>query len=59
MAEFIDIKGWKSQGNKLSGQRITGVKDITPADKPSPKKNKLKPGDSIDFDLDGGQTSLF
>jgi len=59
LSEFIDIKGWKSQGNKLSGQRITGVKDITPADKPTNKKNKLKPGDSIDFDLDDGQTSLF
>ena len=59
LAEFIDVKGWKSQGNKLSGQRITGVKDITPAPKPSAKKDKLSPGDSIDFDLDGGQTSLF
>ncbi|MFK7980565.1 MAG: DNA gyrase/topoisomerase IV subunit A [Saprospiraceae bacterium] len=59
LAEFIDIKGWKSQGNKLSGQRITGVKDITPADKPANQKNKLKPGDFIDFDLDDGQTSLF
>ena len=59
LAEFIDVKGWKSQGNKLSGQRITGVKDITPAPKPTAKKDKLSPGDSIDFDLDGGQTSLF
>ena len=58
LSEFIDIKGWKSQGNKLSGQRITGVKDITPVDKPTNKKNKLKPGDSIDFDLDDGQTSF-
>jgi len=53
---FIDVKGWKSQGNKLSGQRITGVKDITPKDV---KKDKLSPGDSIDFDLDGGQPKLF
>jgi len=53
---FIDVKGWKSQGNKLSGQRITGVKDITPKDI---KKDKLSPGDSIDFDMDGGQPKLF
>lgn len=59
LAEFIDVKGWKSQGNKLSGQRITGVKDITPVNIPTNKKDKLSPGDSIDFDLDGGQTSLF
>ncbi len=55
---FIDVKGWKSQGNKLSGQRITGVKDMTP--KETPKKDKLSPGDSIDFDLnDDGQAKLF
>ena len=53
---FIDVKGWKSQGNKLSGQRITGIKDITPQDA---KKDKLSPGDSIDFDLDDGQPKLF
>jgi len=54
---FIDVKGWKSQGNKLSGQRITGVKDITPKD--ASKKDKLSPGDSIDFDLDNNQPKLF
>ena len=54
---FIDVKGWKSQGNKLSGQRITGIKDITPKD--AQKKDKLSPGDSIDFDLDDGQAKLF
>ncbi len=59
LAEFIDVKGWKSQGNKLSSQRVMGVKDITPANKPTAKKDKLKPGDSIDFDLGDGQTSLF
>jgi len=59
LAEFIDVKGWKSQGNKLSGQRITGVKDVTPTPNPTDKKDKLSPGDSIDFDLDDGQTSLF
>ena len=59
LVEFIDVKGWKSQGNKLSGQRITGVKDITPTPKKNAKKDKLSPGDSIDFDLGNGQTSLF
>ena len=60
LAEFIDVKGWKSQGNKLSAQRITGVKDVTPIPKiKNDKKDKLSPGDSIDFDLDDGQASLF
>ena len=62
LAEFIDVKGWKAMGNKLSNQKITGVKEVkiiaaTKADK-SPSKKKLSPGDSIDFDLDG-QGKLF
>lgn len=67
LAEFIDVKGWKSRGNKLSGQRITGVKEISlPSNKIKNKDvkeadsdKKLKPGDTIDFDLSNGQTSLF
>jgi topoisomerase IV subunit A len=29
IADFIDVKGWKALGNKLSDQKLTGVKDIT------------------------------
>ena len=55
LKDFIDVKGWKSQGNKLSSQRITNVKDITPTPKKPAEKNKLSPGDSIDFDLNQGK----
>ena len=56
IAEFIDVKGWKAQGNKISEQRLTGVKEIesTSLDK------KLKAGDSVEFDMDkNGQGSMF
>lgn len=39
LKEFIDIKGWKAQGNKLSDQRLMGIKELIP----------LKPGDSIEL----------
>ena len=28
MAEFVDVKKWKALGNKLSDQKLTGVKEI-------------------------------
>ncbi|MFK7934197.1 MAG: DNA gyrase/topoisomerase IV subunit A [Saprospiraceae bacterium] len=59
LAEFIDVKGWKAMGNKLVDQKITGVKDITPKPKVKPAAKKLKPGDSIDFEIDNGQTKMF
>ena len=66
--EFIDIKGWKALGNKLSDQRVTALKDQSPdqrvpanAEKEEESASKsekkeangtLRPGDSIDFDMD-------
>lgn len=44
--EFIDVKGWKALGNKLSDQRLTSIKRV-----PKPTKTKLSPGDSIEFDF--------
>jgi topoisomerase-4 subunit A len=62
LAEFIDVKGWKSLGNKLADHKVTGVKEIED-EKPSPKEvsnEKLQTGDTVDFDLDDkGQTKLF
>ena len=61
-AEFIDVKGWKSLGNKLADGRVTGVKEVV---EEKPKQNvdsneKLKAGDTVDFDLDDkGQAKLF
>ncbi len=39
---FIDIKGWKALGNKLSDQKITKVK--------LKEKDQFKPGDTLEFD---------
>ncbi|WP_421797064.1 DNA gyrase/topoisomerase IV subunit A [Haliscomenobacter sp.] len=63
LADFIDVKGWKALGNKLSDQKLTEVELIPPADKPAEKPaevmpDKLHAGDSIEFDVDG-QTKLF
>ena len=72
LAQFIDVKGWKALGNKLSEYKLISVKEIeeennnnaTPS-KPKSEttatnksaKDKLKAGDTIDFDL--GQGKLF
>jgi topoisomerase-4 subunit A len=55
LADFIDVKGWKSQGNKLSDSRLQSIKEVEPS-----AGEKLKAGDQIDFEIKGGeQTSLF
>jgi topoisomerase-4 subunit A len=57
LVEFIDVKGWKSVGNKLSDKKLISIKlqeaDVT-------RKDKLQAGDSIDFDVENdGQTKMF
>ena len=57
--QFIDVKGWKSQGNRLSTQRITNIKELS-----TPKKDTLTAGDVVDFEVakkkgKGGQGNLF
>ncbi len=62
LVSFIDVKGWKSLGNKLEEGKLTAVKVIEEAKiaVPKEKNQKLKPGDSIDFDIsDDGQTTMF
>jgi topoisomerase-4 subunit A len=56
IAEFIEVKGWKALGNKLSDQKLSGVKEI----ETSSLKDKLTAGDSIEFDIDDtGQSKMF
>ncbi len=56
VAELIDVKGWKALGNKVSEQRLTGIRKI----ESSSLDQKLKAGDSIDFDIDtNGQGKMF
>ena len=69
IADFIEVKGWKAAGNKLSDQKLTAVKELIdeePADsEPEPKAEQnssetYTAGDSIDFDVkDNGQGELF
>ncbi|PHN03216.1 DNA gyrase/topoisomerase IV subunit A [Flavilitoribacter nigricans] len=64
VAEFMDTKGWKALGNKLSDYKVTTVKEIKKekpqAEKSGTGKDKLQAGDSVDFDIeDNGQKKLF
>ncbi|MBK7442780.1 MAG: DNA gyrase/topoisomerase IV subunit A [Bacteroidetes bacterium] len=72
VADFIDIKGWKSQGNRLSQyeiKKVTGKKgeteETTEEETPSKKKTDVKVGTQMEWDLDkkakdkGEQTKLF
>ncbi|MEL7162639.1 MAG: DNA gyrase/topoisomerase IV subunit A, partial [Bacteroidota bacterium] len=65
LAEFIDVKGWKSLGNKLHDGKLTGVKELNepyvpPVREAGGKKKKtsveaenggLRPGQIIELDL--------
>ena len=74
LGDFMDVKGWRAKGNKLSDVKLVSVKNLTPAPKATPAKKtakkaapkkaaaKLKPGDSIELDAkpkDDGQAKLF
>ncbi|MBI5913952.1 MAG: DNA gyrase/topoisomerase IV subunit A [Bacteroidetes bacterium] len=71
LGEFMDVKGWKALGNKLSDQKLTGVKEL--AEKVGSSKlavgsqqsaeskqegDKLHTGDTIEFEVTG-QGKLF
>ena len=60
LADFIEVKGWKALGNKLSDQKLSEVELIAPVEKTElvPEPAKLQTGDSIEFDVDP-QTKLF
>lgn len=58
LADFIEVKGWKALGNKLSDQKLSEVERIAPAEKSEVVPEKLQTGDSIEFDVDP-QTKLF
>ncbi len=38
LASFIDIKGWKALGNKLSDQKLLAIKDISPEQRAIPQE---------------------
>ena len=65
LADFIDVKGWKAQGNRLTPNKVTGkIKEVTPeeeeedgpqgetsAETEAKDEEGLKPGDSLELDL--------
>ncbi|MCB0629525.1 MAG: DNA gyrase/topoisomerase IV subunit A, partial [Lewinella sp.] len=70
IAEFMDVKGWKALGNKLTDYKVTTVKEVKTEEPETTEKKasnkategngKLHAGDTIDFDIeDNGQTKLF
>ncbi|MEY4902339.1 MAG: hypothetical protein RLZZ292_154, partial [Bacteroidota bacterium] len=57
LAEFVEIKGWKAMGNKVSDQLLTNILEIE--QQPVELKKVLEAGDVIDFDVKPGQKELF
>ncbi len=61
---FIDVKGWKSQGKRLSQYEIRKVTGLPPEAEPEPevkpekKDPDLKVGTQMEWDLDSGETKL-
>ncbi len=73
LGEFMDVKGWKAAGNRLSDQKLLGVKELeetvgssavgsgqSGASEPQSTEpdKKFHAGDTIDFDVKG-QGKLF
>jgi len=64
LADFIDVKGWKALGNRLSDLKLTGLKEVESTKSKfeiqEPAKEKLHPGDTVEFDVEeDGQRKLF
>jgi topoisomerase-4 subunit A len=57
LTDFIDIKGWKALGNKLTAEPVLEVKlisaaDDTPEPEPSPAADDEPEGGEMDMDVD-------
>ncbi len=69
LADFIDVKGWRAVGNKLSDQKLMSIREMEEVAllaKPesnaeeTPLPEKFHAGDSLEFDLGAnGQGKLF
>jgi len=69
MSKFIDVKGWKSQGNRLSQYEVKKVKaviDIVSSDAVQPAdikkepeaKQELKTGTQLEWDINTGEKKI-
>jgi topoisomerase IV subunit A len=63
VTEFVDVKGWKAAGNKVTDQLLLSVKEIEVSAITAIKEAKeaeLKTGDSIELEINSGtQGELF
>ena len=66
ISNFIEVKGWKALGNKLTEYKLISVKSQETSISAQGKtisddegSKKVTPGDVIDFDIDGEQKELF
>jgi topoisomerase-4 subunit A len=66
LAEFIDVKGWKAIGNRLSSEKLRNFELVIEESIKSEEsntsigsENDLHIGDTIEFDLEDGQGTLF
>ncbi|MDX2249934.1 MAG: DNA gyrase/topoisomerase IV subunit A [Bacteroidia bacterium] len=65
LAEFIDVKGWRTIGNRLDRRKVTSVKELPPLEPEDDEEeipDKLKTGDQIEWskdDLKNQQGKLF
>lgn len=70
LADFVEVKGWKAMGNKLSDQKLKDIIEIPSAaeeatpdfpateDPEADQPDKFHTGDTIEFDVNG-QGNLF
>jgi len=49
LAEFIDVKGWRANGNKLDRRKITSIKQVASPELP----DDLKSGDQVAWGKEG------
>ncbi len=59
LADFIDIKGWKSQGNRLGIDQISKVTFLSNLKEQEEEEESFDSGDQIELDVDKGQLGLF
>ncbi|MBP9797361.1 MAG: hypothetical protein KBD42_15035, partial [Chitinophagales bacterium] len=67
-SKFIDVKGWKSQGNRLSQYEVKKVKAVmetiqsepekTADNKKESAKQELKTGTQLEWDIDTGEKKI-
>ena len=54
LASFIDIKGWKSQGNRLSPHTIKEIAGLVAEEEPETEDDNVGIGGTIEWDLEKG-----